>query len=111
MPVTAQQHPADRLHPQWIDQHGRGRQRGVEGEGTDVADPPDQRRRGEGAEEEADEVPRHHQAGGPLAPTLCLAAHRQQRAQQSVAAQQQGDAGEQGGDGKQDAEHGAGSVP
>ena len=107
----AQQHPPDRLPPQRVHQHRRRRERGMERESTDVADAPDQRRRRERTQEEADEVARHHQARRALAPTFRLAAHGQQRSEQAISTQQQRNAGEQGSERKQEADHGRQAVP
>src|SRR3970282_1255325 len=71
------------------------RQRGVERERADVADPMDKVRCGEGAEEEADEVRRHDQPECLGTESLEFSADRQQAAQQAAAGQQQGHAREQ----------------
>jgi len=80
-----------------VQQYGDRRERGEEGECTDMPDAADQRGREKGTDEEAGEIPGHHQPQRAGTEAGLAAAHRQQGAQKPAAGEQQRDTGEQGG--------------
>ena len=101
----AQAHPEPGMDHDRVEQDA-ARDRGAEeGEGADVAHAPDQPRRDEGAEEEAEEVGRADEAEGVGREAFQAAAQRDDGVDQAGAEQQQGDAGEQRADGDDGWQH------
>ena len=98
-PVEHPQHqPHPRVDDQHVHQHGDCGQRGIEGEGADVADAADQRGRQPGANQEAGKIAGHQQTDHAGGVTFGNAAQCKQRIEQPVPEQEQSHAGEQGAD-------------
>ncbi|APR04297.1 hypothetical protein Tchl_1438 [Thauera chlorobenzoica] len=104
-----QHHPEYGFDDQRMEQDAARDRRAEEGEGADVAHAPDQLRRDEGAEKEAEEVGGADQAQRGVGKPFQASAQGDGGAEQAGAEQQQGDAGEQGADGEDHGQHGRGA--